>query len=82
VRASVVGSLHGAHGAGAVYHGGRDGIATGGAGGHGGGSNLVSQVERHVFLGAHGLRAGGGGDEGQDDGGKMGVTHGEVLQNF
>ena len=48
----------GAHGAGAVHHGGGHGIAVGGAGGHRGGGYLVGQFQGHVALGAHGLRAG------------------------
>ena len=76
VRAGVVGALHGAHGAGAVHHGGGHGIAAGAAGRHGGGGDLVGQVQRQVFFGAHPLGVGGGSDErqGQDEKRKRGCA--------
>jgi hypothetical protein len=64
VRAGVVGAVQRAQLAGAVHHRRRDGVTVGLAGSHRGGGELAGQVERHVALGAHRLRLGGGGHRG------------------
>ena len=81
VGAGVVGTLHGAHGAGAVDHGGGDGIAVGGAGGHAAGGDVIGQLQRHVLFSAHCLRLRGGAQQAQGDGDGCGgnAWHGQSF---
>ena len=55
MRAGIVSALYGTYAAGAVNHGGRDGITVGSAGRYACGSDLVGQFQGHVFFGAHSL---------------------------
>ena len=64
MRAGVVGAQLRAHLAGAIDHGGRHRVAIGGAGGNAVRGDLAGEVQRHVFLAAHGLGVGGAGDDG------------------